>query len=67
MLFADQNSESVAKVMSAGITETFSIDQMEQLTSYLRRFGDFKKKLQGTVLLVEDSISQQRLTRAVFV
>ena len=65
MVFPELNQHSVSKAMSAGVTETFSLAPQEPLNTYLRRFGDFRKDIDGRVLLVEDSISQQQLAKAV--
>ncbi|MBV1877924.1 MAG: response regulator [Pseudomonadales bacterium] len=65
MLYPELQPDLVGRAMAAGVTETFAVDQKVQLTAFLRRFGEFRQKISGHVLLVEDSISQQRLARAI--
>lgn len=55
----------VEKAFSAGFTETFQLDQLDALATLLRRFGEYKQPIKGKVLVVEDSLSQQKVVKSV--
>jgi signal transduction histidine kinase len=59
----DNHQALIEKAFTAGITETFSPEQFSELESFLIRTGESLKPITGRVLLVEDSLAQQKAAK----
>lgn len=60
MLTRESHFESVSRAMEVGITDVFQADKRDEISVYLGRYSQQNQRLQGRILLVEDSISLQR-------
>ncbi len=63
---SETNPESLKKAMSAGITEIFDKQNIQQLVTYIKRFTTQHQSIQAQILYIEDSISQRAATTALF-
>lgn len=60
ILTQDSHFTSVSQAMEVGITDIFQADKLDEISIYLGRFSQQNQRLEGRILLVEDSISLQR-------
>lgn len=60
MLTHESHFESMSRAMEVGITDIFQTDKRDEISVYLGRFSQQHQRLDGRILLVEDSISLQR-------
>jgi len=61
LITRDSHQSFVEKAFSAGISETFGQDQLEELETYFSRIGEHYQPINGRVLVVEDSPIQQKV------
>ncbi|MGH1374078.1 MAG: response regulator [Cellvibrionaceae bacterium] len=61
LITRDSHQSFVEKAFSAGISETFGQNQLEQLEIYFSRIGEHYQPINGRVLVVEDSPIQQKV------
>lgn len=59
------NTTLIEKAFAAGFNETFHLNEKDALFRFLQRRGEYTQPLSGSVLVVEDSPSQQRFVRSV--
>lgn len=65
LITRDSHQSFVEKAFSAGISETFGQDQLEELETYFTRIGEHYQPVNGRVLVVEDSPVQQKVILSV--
>ena len=65
LITRDSHQSFVEKAFSAGISETFGQDQLEELETYFSRIGEHYQPINGRVLVVEDSPIQQKVIISV--
>lgn len=65
LITRDSHQSFVEKAFSAGISETFGQNQLEELETYFSRIGEHYQPIKGRVLLVEDSPVQQKVIMTV--
>ncbi len=65
LITRDSHQSFVEKAFSAGISETFGQNQLEQLEFYFSRIGEHYQPIHGRVLVVEDSPVQQKVIMTV--
>ncbi len=65
LITRDSHQSFVEKAFSAGISETFGQNQLEQLETYFSRLGEHYQPINGRVLVVEDSPVQQKVIMTV--
>ena len=63
---SETNPASLKKAMTAGITEIFDKQDIQQLVTYIKRFSIQHQALNAHILYIEDSVSQQAATTAIF-
>lgn len=67
ILFTSEENQAVLKkAMSAGITEIFNKQDMQQLVTYIKRFTAQYQPIDAHVLYVEDMLSQRAVVTAFF-
>jgi signal transduction histidine kinase len=67
LLLTDENLEKLyVKALAAGITEVFFRHDLEELVNFLTRVNDQQKPIEGKVLYIEDTKSQQQYVTALF-
>ncbi|BFM14552.1 hypothetical protein R50073_07350 [Maricurvus nonylphenolicus] len=59
----DNHQALIEKAFAAGVTETFSPAQFDELESFVIRTAGSLKPIEGRVLLVEDSLAQQKTAK----
>jgi len=68
ILLSSQNDDKLyKKALLSGITEVFQKNNLPQLVNYIQHFSLMQKPLNGRVLYVEDSISQQTVIKSLFI
>ncbi|WP_188151833.1 hybrid sensor histidine kinase/response regulator [Teredinibacter waterburyi] len=55
----------IEKAFASGFNETFSLQQLPNFQAFIHNFSRARHPIEGRVLLVEDSPSQQRMVEAV--
>jgi len=55
----------IEKAFAAGFNETFHCQQRDALRAFLKRYGSYRRPLEGEVLVVEDSLTQQQLVTSL--
>jgi len=60
----DPQPTLIEKALSTGITEVFRLDQWLELQAFFSRMGEHTAPIEGRVLLVEDSLSQQLVVQS---
>jgi len=67
ILFTSEESQTILeKAMSAGVTEIFNKQDIQQLVNYIRRFTTQYQKIDAHILYIEDMFSQRALITAYF-
>lgn len=59
----DNHQALIEKAFAVGVTETFSPEQFRELEAFLIRTHESHNPIEGRVLLVEDSLAQQKAAR----
>ncbi|WP_045860771.1 response regulator [Teredinibacter purpureus] len=59
------NPALIEKAFAAGFNEAFHLKQKEALRTFVARYGAYHSAISGKVLLVEDSLSQQKIVTAM--
>ncbi len=65
LITAEKSQEVYLKALSAGITEVFLKQELDQLVNFINRLASRHAKLSGKVLYIEDSASQRLATKLI--
>jgi len=57
----------IEKAFSAGFSESFSSTQLDALATFITRYGNYRRSIEGRVLLVEDSAVLQQVVKLMLV
>ncbi len=65
LITSEYDQTILEEALAAGITDIFHKDELDLLVIYLQRFGDRYAPVEGRVLYMEDSLSQQKAITAI--
>lgn len=65
LITSDKSQQAYVEALSAGITEVFLKQELDQLINFINRLASKHSKLSGRILYIEDSDSQRLATKEV--
>ena len=67
LITSEKSQKVIIEALSAGITEIFLKQELDQLINFISRLASKHSKLSGRILYIEDSDSQRMATKKVLV
>ena len=64
LITSESSEEILHRALGVGVTDIFRKDEIETLVIFLSRFNRNKDQLDGRVLCIEDTLSQQQMMKA---